>query len=140
VEPFQGDRYSLVWFTLGCHAEISKEDRAKLHQLSVACPSPTENPYTLLRPPNGARAAKKAVSTASGKKTLKPYRSFTKDVLEKRKRLSAAAIKKAAAEYAKRRLKPENAKSFYSNENRRQKWAKEGFKFKSGAKFKKAGK
>lgn len=122
VEPFQGDRYSIVWFSLGCHEKASAEDRAKLQQLGIPCPAPNENPYALLRRPNGTRAQKRAVSTAAVNKSLKPYRSFTKAMVEKRRTLPAAAIKKAAAEFTKRRLKPENARSFYGHESRREKF------------------
>eukprot|EP00928_Gymnodinium_smaydae_P046569 TRINITY_DN31025_c0_g1_i1.p1 TRINITY_DN31025_c0_g1~~TRINITY_DN31025_c0_g1_i1.p1 ORF type:complete len:546 (-),score=161.89 TRINITY_DN31025_c0_g1_i1:110-1672(-) len=124
VEEFQGERYSIVWFTLGCHEGIIEEDRAKLKQLGIPCPAADEDPYALLRAPNGMRAAKKAKADGAGKKSLPPFRRYTKDVLEKRKKtLGAAQIKKAAADYAKRRLKPENAKSFYSAEIRREKRA-----------------
>jgi len=130
VEQFQGDRYSIVWFALGCHAQIDKENREKLCQLGIQCPAPDENPYALLRAPNGAKAAKKAV--AKGKTSLPPYWSWTKTHLEKRRPVNAAAVKKLAKERASRRLKPEDAKSFYSSEARREKWKKEGKFAKNG--------
>merc|ERR1712151_1353386 len=69
VEPFKGDRYSIVWFSLGCHDKASAEDRAKLQQMGIPCPAPNENPYALLRPPNGTRAQKRIVSTAKVNKS-----------------------------------------------------------------------
>lgn len=124
VEPFEGDRYSIVWFTLGCHDKISEESRQKLSQLGIPCPSPTEDPYALLRAPHGIRAAKRSIGKA--KTSLAAYRKWTKTQVEDRGRQSNVAIKKAAQEYARRRLKPENARSFYSTEVRREQWKKEG--------------
>eukprot|EP00931_Biecheleriopsis_adriatica_P092312 TRINITY_DN66128_c0_g1_i1.p1 TRINITY_DN66128_c0_g1~~TRINITY_DN66128_c0_g1_i1.p1 ORF type:complete len:539 (+),score=113.61 TRINITY_DN66128_c0_g1_i1:243-1619(+) len=115
VDPFQGTRYSIVWFTLGCHDQISKEDREKLNKIGIPCPSPNQDPYTWLRAPLGARAAKKAV--AKGKKSLPPFRSYTKAQIETRRTRKVSA--KAAKEAASRRLKPEDAKSFYTAEARR---------------------
>jgi len=117
VEPFQGDRYSIVWFTLGCHEQFSTENREKLAKLEIPCPAKDEDPYALLRAPKGAKAATKAV--AKGKTSLPPYRSYAKTLVEKRPRMNAAAAKKLATVRSKRRLLPENAKSFYSSEARR---------------------
>merc|ERR1712080_20865 len=35
VESFQGNRFSIVYFTLGCHAEASPADKAGLRSLGI---------------------------------------------------------------------------------------------------------
>jgi len=134
VDPFEGDRYSIVWFTIGCHHRIGEEDRAKMAQLSMPEPSKDEDPYLLLRAPKGALAAKRAVTTGGKKsKALPPFRFWKKDIVEKQRRVIADKIKKLAKERASRRVAPENARSFYGMAERYKKWQKEG-KFKQWAK------
>jgi len=51
VEDFEGNRYSIVYFTLGCHAQMKQEDRAKLDSIGFVTPKPDADPHVLLRPP-----------------------------------------------------------------------------------------
>mmetsp|Transcript_26075 Transcript_26075/g.77929 ORF Transcript_26075/g.77929 Transcript_26075/m.77929 type:complete len:521 (+) Transcript_26075:75-1637(+) len=53
VEAFQGTRYSVVYFTLGCHDRAGQEDRDFLQRLGVSFPSPAEERYAILRAPRG---------------------------------------------------------------------------------------
>mmetsp|Transcript_116681 Transcript_116681/g.341556 ORF Transcript_116681/g.341556 Transcript_116681/m.341556 type:complete len:537 (+) Transcript_116681:84-1694(+) len=53
VEAFQGTRYSVVFFTLGCHDRAVQEDRDFLSSLGVSFPRPDEERYGLLRAPRG---------------------------------------------------------------------------------------
>jgi len=53
VEAFEGNRYSVVYFALGCHARAGAEDRAFLESLGVAFPAPDEERHVLLRAPRG---------------------------------------------------------------------------------------
>lgn len=109
VEPFKGQRYSIVWFTIGCHAEIPAEDRKKMEQLSIPVPSPEEDPNALLRAPY--RDGKKDKDPKGSSKSNPPYRCYTKAQVEKKR--------PAKAKVVKQRLKPEDAKSFYTLEAKR---------------------
>jgi len=53
VNDFQGERFSVVYFTLGCHAKAKPADRAKLEELGVAMPEVDADPRLLLRAPRG---------------------------------------------------------------------------------------
>jgi len=55
VDDFEGNRYSIVYFTLGCHAKMKDSDRKKLESMSVATPKPDECPYKIICPPRGER-------------------------------------------------------------------------------------
>jgi len=108
VEPFKGQRYSIVWFTIGSHPQIPAGDRKKMEQLSIPCPSPEEDPYALLRAPKREGNKDKSVKDS---KSNPPYRCYTKAQVEKKRPKKAKVVKQ--------RLKPEDAKSFYSTEARR---------------------
>lgn len=104
VEKFEGSRYSIVFFTMGCHAEASAEDKEKLGRMSVPYPSATEDPHAILAKPLGF-----------GKKVRgQSYRYYTDAKLPKKRRV----INKM-----KKRVEPENDRSFYSVESRRAKAA-----------------
>mmetsp|Transcript_26227 Transcript_26227/g.51354 ORF Transcript_26227/g.51354 Transcript_26227/m.51354 type:complete len:514 (+) Transcript_26227:62-1603(+) len=124
VTPFQGARYSIVYFTVGCHAEGSTKDRQLLERLSFPYPSANVNPYAFLRPPRGHRRSGRglaAIARASPKaRELQAYHSFDVAAMRLkgcRRAKSAAEAKRVAA----RRVKPENAKSFYNQDQRRRK-------------------
>lgn len=53
VEPFEGNRYSVVYFTLGSHMKAPAEDRAYLEALGLPLPSEDEDRFRLLRAPHG---------------------------------------------------------------------------------------
>jgi len=53
VEDFQGTRFSVVYFSLGCHDRAPQEDRDFLQSLGVPFPSPSEDRHTILRAPRG---------------------------------------------------------------------------------------
>mmetsp|Transcript_69094 Transcript_69094/g.182519 ORF Transcript_69094/g.182519 Transcript_69094/m.182519 type:complete len:509 (-) Transcript_69094:171-1697(-) len=114
VQPFKGSRYSLVYFTLGCHPSIKHEDRERMKNIGFPLPATNEDPFKLLRPPKGY--LKKAGATPT-KKELPAYRCYEPAAIPngRRKPKSAAEVKKIA----KARLQPENARSFYNTEQRR---------------------
>jgi len=87
VNDFEGNRFSVVFFCLGCHAGMKKEDRQKLLDLGIAAPEPNENPYTILRPPLGERSDKryKEAPTPS-RQNLPAYRFWPKASLVKKKK------------------------------------------------------
>jgi len=53
VEAFQGERYSIVYFTVGCYALAPPECKGALEDLGMRVPSPNEDPHLLLRKPLG---------------------------------------------------------------------------------------
>jgi len=56
VSPFKGNRFSIVFFTLGCHAKMKQDDRASLKNAGFSVPKPEQDPHELLRPPHRKRA------------------------------------------------------------------------------------
>lgn len=116
VQPFCGARYSLVYFTLGSHAEATAEDRTRMDKLGFPMPTKRQDPYELLRPPKGYGSKRISETPAkNGKKHA--YRCFADETLSKcrRKPKSAAEAKKISA----KRVQPENARSFYRTDQRR---------------------
>mmetsp|Transcript_47995 Transcript_47995/g.65052 ORF Transcript_47995/g.65052 Transcript_47995/m.65052 type:complete len:117 (+) Transcript_47995:297-647(+) len=78
-------------------------------------PAPGQNPHELLRPPRGYGKAA-APTAARGKKELLPSRYWSAKALESRcKAKSPAEVRKAAEAARKRRVSPEDARSFYAN-------------------------
>eukprot|EP00932_Pfiesteria_piscicida_P019773 SRR837773.66.p1 GENE.SRR837773.66~~SRR837773.66.p1 ORF type:complete len:362 (-),score=136.57 SRR837773.66:92-1060(-) len=118
VDKFEGSRYSLVFFTLGCHASIKIEDRERLKKLGFAVPAPTADPFKLLRVPKGY--AKK--HGLSKKDNLPSYRFHESKSMKlvKTKPKSKAEVKKLSAS----RLQPENQRTFYTAEARQAERAK----------------
>jgi hypothetical protein len=117
VEDFAGSRFSIVYFTMGCYKKITPEDKAKLERMGVPYPSANENPFALLRAPRGTQALSKADVIAQKKSARLPPARFW-DV----KKLKPRSVKRNAGALAKRRLAPENARSFYGWECVNGKW------------------
>eukprot|EP00930_Biecheleria_cincta_P072532 TRINITY_DN59912_c0_g1_i1.p1 TRINITY_DN59912_c0_g1~~TRINITY_DN59912_c0_g1_i1.p1 ORF type:complete len:542 (+),score=97.85 TRINITY_DN59912_c0_g1_i1:77-1627(+) len=130
VEPFKGDRYSIVWFTLGCHAKMSAEDKDKLTRLGMPLPALDAKEYTVLCAPANQRKE----GTEAQEKKRPTHLSYAKTGL-KRKPMTPAAAKALAKTLGARRLKPEDKKSFYTTEHRRSK-ASTAF-YRAGGKVKK---
>lgn len=87
VDDFKGNRFSIVFFTLGCHAKMKKEDRQKLISMGVPAPTADENPYKILCPPLGERSDKRYKEMLGKQKTkLPPYRTWAKTKLSQKKR------------------------------------------------------
>lgn len=116
VDPFEGDRYSIVWFTLGCYAKTTAIDKEKLRRLGIPMPAPGGEEYPVLRVPLNQRKE----GTEAQQKKRPTYLSLAKSSL-KRKPMSPAAIKDAQKFLAGRRLAPEDKKAFYTTEHRREK-------------------
>lgn len=121
VDSFSGSRYSLVYFTIQCHASARPEDRVKLGSLGIPLPKADVDPFAIIRPPRGYASAGTVATPCRGAKgELPPFRFFERSALEKqpcrRKPKSQAEVKKIA----EKRLQPENAKSFYRTEQRRE--------------------
>jgi len=93
VTDFKGERFSIVYFTVNCHATAKPEDRAALSDLGMPLPAKDEDPHAHLRAPLGFRklsAAKKAASKKPAfrfwsDKKLKPRNSRKKPVLKRKK-------------------------------------------------------
>jgi len=94
VDDFQGNRYSIVYFTLGCHAKMKQQDRETLESLDVATPAPDEDPYNIIRAPLGERAQRRYVATpvrrgAGAAESLPPSRYWKKTTLGASKKRKA---------------------------------------------------
>jgi len=120
VEDFSGARYSLVFFTVGCHALIEDGDREKMAQLGFRYPSVDEDSHSMLRPPRGytdvaQSTLKPSAAPATGKyDDLPPVRYWKRSDLK-------AEVRKDRPSANKRRLSPENKRTFYGTEERRAK-------------------
>merc|ERR1719350_1351809 len=124
VEAFAGSRYSVVYFTLSCHPDMLPGDREKLQQLGLLPPARSEDPFTLLRPPSH----KMGTARSCGKDQLPYYRVFDSS------RLSAERGVRPRKAAAKKRLAPENAKTFYTAVQRQGSWeARKGHGADAGA-------
>jgi len=80
VEDFEGNRFSIVYFTLGCHAKMKDEDRTAMASLGIPVPAKDEDPYTIIRPPQGNRRIPTPCRDGS-RKSLPPSHSWPKSKL-----------------------------------------------------------
>lgn len=76
VNDFEGNRFSIVFFTLGCHAKMKDADRAGLGELGFAVPKSDQDPHELLRPP-----CKKRAPASPTSKSLPAVRYWSKAAL-----------------------------------------------------------
>ncbi|CAE7161923.1 unnamed protein product [Symbiodinium pilosum] len=53
VADFEGSRYSVVYFTAGCHAKMPDDVRQQLKDLDFMLPKKAEKRYSVLRAPTG---------------------------------------------------------------------------------------
>lgn len=66
VEAFKdGNRFSVVYFTIGCHAKAKDEDKSKLADLGFLVPAVDEDPLALLGKPQGYSKAGAAAGSGS---------------------------------------------------------------------------
>jgi len=118
VDSFTGSRYSIVYFAVGCHSGVKPEDRKKLITMGFPYPSPDADRYELIHAPRGYTS--KGAGATALKGDLPAFRYFETSALQKQGRhlkpKSAAEVKQIAA----RRLPPENARSFYRADQRRE--------------------
>jgi len=72
VDDFKGHRYSIVFFTLGCHADAPEDAKEQLRTLGVPYPTADADPHRLLRQPSGKHTAA-AISAKSNEKSSYKY-------------------------------------------------------------------
>jgi len=80
VENFEGDRFSVVYFTSGSHAKLDAGDVSVLRELGMQYPTPDEDQYSLLRAPRGFKSRGQAHAKGS---SLPASRFWTRRALEK---------------------------------------------------------
>jgi hypothetical protein len=78
VDDFQGNRFSVVYFTLGCHANMKQEVREQLQSMDYMTPRPDADPALYLCPPGNFenKAQYKAVATPARSATTKSKPAF----------------------------------------------------------------
>jgi len=116
VDDFAGSRYSIVYFTVGCHAAIEQKDREQLQRLGFPYPAADADPFELLRPLGGKGGVGDSSAKAHG--SCPAHRMFEASTLHKncqRRPRSAEEVRKIA----EGRVQPENARSFYATDQRR---------------------
>lgn len=67
VVPFEGNRFSVVYFTVGCYALAPQQCKDGLAALGFSCPADDEDRHALLRPPRGYGAASGLAITTPAK-------------------------------------------------------------------------
>jgi len=72
VDDFNGNRYSVVYFTAGCHAKASEENKDDLRRLGFPYPADDEDPHALLPVPNGYDKPVLPVKKAATNKSAVP--------------------------------------------------------------------
>merc|ERR1712039_116412 len=96
VNPFEGQRFSVVYFTSGCHAGLEAEDVSILKKLGMPYPPPTVEQFELLRRPRGYTAQGSPVVAMSNDSKQPNSRYWTRKDLESRSfkgnRLNAKAL------------------------------------------------
>lgn len=73
VNDFEGSRYSVVWFTVGCHAKAPDHCKAACAEMNMPFPAVDENPHSLLAAPAGY--AKGVASRPVARPTLSQSRA-----------------------------------------------------------------
>lgn len=111
VQKFNGSRYSVVYFTVSCHSQASKDDKAKLERLGFTYPKQDENPFDLIRPPQ--KHLKGSGSKLANSTSNPPWRYWLHEAFADNSPKTAAQIKKFSADRKKRRVQPETSRSFY---------------------------
>lgn len=53
VDDFKGNRFSIVWFTCGCHAKADSQYKEALETMGMPYPAADESPYAILEKPQG---------------------------------------------------------------------------------------
>jgi len=84
VNDFSGARYSIVYFTVGCHAKVSPSDKVKMKTLGFQVPAADEDPYELLAPPKGYGIKGVTPPVVKKKRDVPPFRFFDTVELSKR--------------------------------------------------------
>eukprot|EP00927_Polykrikos_kofoidii_P057334 TRINITY_DN51452_c0_g1_i1.p1 TRINITY_DN51452_c0_g1~~TRINITY_DN51452_c0_g1_i1.p1 ORF type:complete len:508 (-),score=70.06 TRINITY_DN51452_c0_g1_i1:248-1771(-) len=115
VNAFSGSRYSLVYFSLGCHANIKPEEQKKLRMLGFPTPAPDADPHEILRPPRGY-ASNHVIAAAEKRPAFILYNTSE---LEKGWRCPQPKSSAVLNKMMVGRLQPEDAKSFYRADQRR---------------------
>jgi len=94
VEDFKGNRFSVVFFTIGCHARMKQEDRELMTCWGMPVPAIDEDPHTSIRPPLGRKGT---ASKPAANSSLPPFRCWSKSKIS-----SGAPAKKSVALPAKK--------------------------------------
>jgi len=96
VEPFTGQRFSVVYFTAGCFDKAPEECKQELRDLGMVYPLPTEDRYALLSPPRGYSALGRGEARRE-EEALPAIRFFPFEDRETMKLKSPVPRKRAAA-------------------------------------------
>jgi hypothetical protein len=86
VNDFEGHRFSVVYFTAGCHAKLVPEDVAILEELGMRYPPADAYEYTLIRKPMGYDSKGVPAAKPKGDDAKKPSCGYwSRATLEKPK-------------------------------------------------------
>lgn len=104
VNDFSGNRYSIVYFTIGCHGKMTDECRQGLADISMPVPAHDEDPRSLLAAPPGYGKRKAEISAKPTLRTwamkdlnsCKPVRPVVKKGQDSKKVMKPMLKKKPA--------------------------------------------
>lgn len=99
VNDFEGSRYSVVYFTAGCHAKLDPEDISILRDLGMAYPPPDVDQFAILRQPQGYTTKGKSVAA---KAKLPSSCFWSREELEKQKFKEKPLAQKALKDWEDR--------------------------------------
>merc|ERR1719422_1692691 len=84
VNHFEGQRFSVVYFTNGSHASLDPEDVSILKELGMPYPATDIDEFKLLRRPQGYTAQGLPVAAKNNESKLPAACYWTRDELEKK--------------------------------------------------------
>jgi len=111
-EDFTGHRYSVVYFTAGCHEQAPEECKQRARDVGFHYPSADTDRYALLRPPRGYTSPSAATSTLP---TFRYYPSAEIEAAQKKKKSAGRSARplptplRQAESVARKRAEPGEA-------------------------------
>jgi hypothetical protein len=85
VDDFEGERFSIVYFTSGCHAKLVPEDVQILEELGMPYPPENVDEFSLIRKPRGYTAKGIPAPAPRGESKLPPSAFWSRTTLEKQR-------------------------------------------------------
>lgn len=102
MDDFEGQRFSIVYFTAGCHAKLVPEDVKILEELGMPYPPADVDEFALLRKPRGYTAKGSPAPAPRGETKLPPSSFWSRTKLEKQRFKEKPLNKKAVNNWEKR--------------------------------------
>merc|ERR1712232_801752 len=99
VNKFEGQRYSVVYFTASCHSKLDPEDISILKGIGMPYPPPSVDEFALLRIPRGYNGKGLPAAAKGSDSQLPASRFWTRHTMEKQRFKEKPWAKKALKEW-----------------------------------------